>query len=382
MPFSAECAFCHLTLQSVPDHRLGHSVECPRCHYCFTLAPKSQTEAAATQGPQFGRARIASASPPSAPEPSKVTLSPTGQHSSKSDSITAEKALADTAEKALADPSTQPRLPPIEAQSVRDYFGVGSFGLGSYAFLVAALTHERFLTLGLGLAGLLCGVVGLFLSLSKQQESVLASAGLIVSLPPVLVAVLVPDWLGLHLLGNQPKSVAPSGIAALAPNGRSDFRRAAEGEKLWVDASQDALHLGDVRLRVRSAVVGLVELEPNKGKKTPAVRGLTVGLRLTNAGLTRKISYTGWGGDSPDAKPILRDDNGKSYAPKTFPSGWIVKGRANDAAIPPGKSLDDTLVFEPPPATIRYLHLELPASAAGVNGKLQMELPRAMIVFR
>jgi hypothetical protein len=46
--------------------------------------------------------------------------------------------------------------------------------------------------------------------------------------------------------------------------------------------------------------VGLVEFEPNKGKKTPAVRGLTVGLRLTNAGLTRKISYTGRGGDSPN----------------------------------------------------------------------------------
>jgi hypothetical protein len=109
--------------------------------------------------------------------------------------------------------------------------------------------------------------------------------------------------------------------------------------------------------------VGLVEFEPNKGKKTPAVRGLTVGLWLTNAGLKREISYTGWSGDSPDAKPILRDDNDKSYALKTFPSDWIVKGRANDAAIPPGKSLDDVLVFEPP-ATIRYLRLELPASTA------------------
>jgi len=78
----------------------------------------------------------------------------------------------------------------------------------------------------------------------------------------------------------------------------------------------------------------------------------------------------------------MRDDNGKSYALKSFPSGWIVKGSANDAAIPPGKSLDDVLVFEPPPATIRYLRLELPASAAGVNGKLQMELPRAVIFFR
>ncbi len=228
MPFSAECAFCHLSLQSIPDHRLGHSVECPRCHKCFTLAPKSQPEAAATQGPRFGRVRIASASPPPAPGPSKVALSPTGHHSSKSDSITAEKPLA--------GPSTQPRLPPIEAQSVRDYFGVGSFTLGSYAFLTAVLTHERFLTLGLGLAGLLCGVVGLFLSLSKQQVSLLSSAGLIVSLPTVLVALLAPDWLGIHLVGGPAKSVTPSGVAALALKGRSDFRRAPEGEKLWVSA--------------------------------------------------------------------------------------------------------------------------------------------------
>jgi hypothetical protein len=226
-------------------------------------------------------------------------------------------------------------LPPIEAQSVLDYFGVGSFGLGSYAVFVAALMHERFLTLGLGLAGLLCGVVGLFLSLSKQQVSLLSSAGLIVSLPPLLVAIFVPDWLGIHFLGNEPKSVAPSGIAAIALNGRSDFRRAAESEKLWVDASQDALHLGDARQRVHSAIVGLVKFEPNKGKRTPAVRGPTVGLRLTNAGLTRRMLYTGWGGDSPDTKPILRDDNGKSYALKTIPPGWIVILRAarNETAL-------------------------------------------------
>jgi hypothetical protein len=191
MPFSAECAVCHLTLQSVPDHRLGHSVECPRCHHCFTLAPKPQPEAAAAQGPEFGRSRIASAPPPSPPGPSQVTLSPAGHRSSKSDSITAEKPLA--------APSTPPRLPPIEAQSVRDSVGVCSFTLGSYAFLTVALTHDRFLTLALGLGGLLCGAIGLYLSLSKQQVSLFASAGLILSLPAVLVAVLVPEWLGIHL---------------------------------------------------------------------------------------------------------------------------------------------------------------------------------------
>ncbi len=76
---------------------------------------------------------------------------------------------------------------------------MGSFSLGNYAVLTAVLMHDRFLTLGLGLAGLLCGVVGLFLSHSKQQVSLLAAAGLIVSLPALLVAALAPDWLGIHL---------------------------------------------------------------------------------------------------------------------------------------------------------------------------------------
>jgi hypothetical protein len=125
-------------------------------------------------------------------------------------------------------------LPPIEARSVRDYYGVAAFGLGSYAVLAGALTHERFLTLGLGLAGLLCGVVGLFLSLSKQQVSVFASAGLVLSLPAVLVAALAPGWLGVHLSGGPPKVVPPSGVPAPGLNGRSDLRRAAEGERLWV----------------------------------------------------------------------------------------------------------------------------------------------------
>jgi hypothetical protein len=142
--FNAECAFCHLALLCVPDYRLGHSVKCPRCRNCFTLVEHRMTAA------------------------------------------------------------TGSRLPPIEAPPVHDYFGVGSFGLGSYAFLVAALTHERSLAIGLGLAGLLCGVIGLFSSLSKQQVSLLVTAGLIVCLPPVFVAVLVPDWLGLHLVGNHP----------------------------------------------------------------------------------------------------------------------------------------------------------------------------------
>src|SRR2546426_814435 len=37
MAFIAECPFCHIKLQKVPDYREGSSVECPRCKNLFTL---------------------------------------------------------------------------------------------------------------------------------------------------------------------------------------------------------------------------------------------------------------------------------------------------------------------------------------------------------
>src|SRR5437016_14654358 len=38
MAFIAECPFCRVKLQKVPDHREGDSTECPRCRNLFTLA--------------------------------------------------------------------------------------------------------------------------------------------------------------------------------------------------------------------------------------------------------------------------------------------------------------------------------------------------------
>src|SRR5207245_10401586 len=37
MAFIAECPFCHIKLQKVPDYREGSSLECPRCKNLFTL---------------------------------------------------------------------------------------------------------------------------------------------------------------------------------------------------------------------------------------------------------------------------------------------------------------------------------------------------------
>src|SRR2546425_12826573 len=42
MAFTAECSFCRLMLEGVPDESHGASVECPRCKNLFTLAAMIQ----------------------------------------------------------------------------------------------------------------------------------------------------------------------------------------------------------------------------------------------------------------------------------------------------------------------------------------------------
>src|SRR5215467_9090082 len=105
-----------------------------------------------------------------------------------------------------------------------------------------------------------------------------------------------------------------------------------------------------------------------------------IGLRITNAGIARKLDYLSWGGNTrAQDKPVLRDEQGRPYAEKAFAAGWTIKGHVASASIPPGKTLDDILVFEAPPTNVQSLRLELPAAAVGAEGQLRMEIPRRMI---
>ena len=197
-----------------------------------------------------------------------------------------------------------------------------------------------------------------------------------------LVAAFAPHVLGLSPLRSPQPFAARGEPAVLALSGQSGLRPAAAGETRWADASKDALHQGDVRLRVVWAMVGAVQFEPIHGRRPAAERGLVIRLRVTNAGITRALPYTGWAGkDMPEA-PLLRDNQGKSYRLKSFSPDRVVVGRALKSSIPSGKSVEDVVVFEAPPPTIEWLRLELPAAAAGGDGMLRIEIPKRMIVVR
>jgi hypothetical protein len=377
MSFSAECLFCRLLLRGVPDHLLGISFECPRCRNCFTLAP--------TANP------LAETSRPSEPDARQPLVSPT--------IVAAERqAMPSRCEKrinrdapvrpgSLAESVIEKGLDPTDRSLARpkahpDYPSLASFLLGCFAFLAAATLHACSLTLSLGLAGLALGAFVLFTSSSERNRRLLPASGSVVSLAAVLGALVVPGWLGLSPLWGEPTAEVRRGPAVLSLSGKEVFRRPTEGEALRVDASRDALHFGDVRLRVRSAVVGLADFEPLPGKFPPQERCLLLSLRITNAGIARRLRYNGWGGGVADEELVLRDGQGKTYREKVFPPGWVLKGRARAASIPPGKFLDDVVAFEAPRTTFDSLSLELPGAPVGVEGKLKVEIPKQMIVFR
>lgn len=369
MPFDAECTFCHFTLQGVPNDRRGCSVRCPRCGDHFTLAPMPKPVTAATFGPRMARKKVPASSA------SAVAEAPASTQSSP-----AEGRQSDSSQ---PQQSVGVFVPvPKKPFSVSQAASLASFVLGSAAFLLAAITQIGSITLALGIVGLLLGILGWMSAAPSSGRRVLAVAGPVVSLAAVIFAVFVPHLLGLDPLWSVPPPPARQGTAVISLGGNGGFRDAGQGESPWIDASRDALHHGDVRVRILSAVVGTVEFEPIRGKLPLRQNGLVIRLRITNAGITRKIPYTSWGDAQQADAPLLHDNRGKSYRTKTFGSAWIVKGRARNSTIPSGKSLDDVLVFEAVPSNIDFLHLELPASAAGAEGRLRIEIPRKMIVFR
>ncbi len=378
MAFVAQCLFCRLMVQGVPDQYLGNSVECPRCHNSFTLAAMRDPPPAATRVVNVPRAA------PFAPPPLQPPHAPAGSRPvtpmGSTPTVAGEATVPRTplmaeipAQRLAIELRTDPSLP--------NYPAVVSFLSGACAFLAAALVHAGWLTLVLGLLGLILGVVG-FVRGSASGRVLLSGTGILVSLAAAIAALALPEWLGLDPLWSRPRGPQRTPDIAISLSGEGGQRPVTAGEPVWVDASRDALIHGGIRLRVSSATVGSVAFEPVQGKQPPRDRSLVLGLRVTNSGIAGKVNYRGWATNSlSQERPVLRDDQGRTYPEKTFDFAWVIKGRASAAAIPPGKTLDDVLIFEAPPTTITYLRLELPGQSLGGEGQLRMEIPRSMIAF-
>jgi hypothetical protein len=189
----------------------------------------------------------------------------------------------------------------------------------------------------------------------------------------------------------------------VAPRGLSE-----EKDAPWVDASNGPIQHGDVRVQLTSVTLRNVRIRDVLGEESVSpTKNLTFGLLIENTSITRRIDFLGWSGaaaqtltlaelsagaggskpggtDTPSAPDrnaaSLTDNLGRTYQRIGLYLGAQIPGQVRTpTALPPGKRLEDLLVFEPLLDKIEFLRLTLPAAAFGDTGVLRLHIPKAMI---
>jgi hypothetical protein len=362
MPFIAECQFCRRKVRA-PDHAVGSSISCPDCGSYFTLLPTGHAAAAHTaDAPAGQRRRRSAAVTPGLLEREDPSGAPTDDESPPSSA-----------------PTGGSRLNPV---------AVAALFLGGLALLFASLPGLDLLTLPCGGLGLILGLAGTLRARASGRGLFLSAAGAGLSAAVLLVACL---WPGVFnpLKGHRADTAGQeSKQPRVVPVGRAVARResAPVEEGAWVDASQDAVQVGDLRVRVLAAAVRTVSFKDPARARAARERPLLITLRIYNLGTGRRIAYTSWGEPSAgreDELARLSDHTGRTYRLKSFGAGVEVVGRTARASLTPGKYVDDVLIFEPPPApSVVSLRLELPGSAGGAADTLRLQLPGSMVQYR
>lgn len=150
----------------------------------------------------------------------------------------------------------------------------------------------------------------------------------------------------------------------------------------WPDASKSSVRQGDIRVKVTSVKIGIVDLVDSRNKPVGRSKDelLQINLTVENVSENRLIRFNGWGSRDFAKQPTLRDDFGNSYRTNRFgifshPVGQV----SNEKPIYPGKTTSDTIIFDPPIKGAKWFRLTLPAESFGGNGQLQMQIPSEMV---
>jgi hypothetical protein len=335
MAFLAECLFCKGKVR-VSDRALGQTIACPRCGSSFTLAPMANP-----------------------PPDIQLRKAPAG--------VAGPSTGANTAPKPAAKPVPKVRMP---RPRLAARLGVVSLVLVGAAAVCAAFPRLQLTAFALGAAAAAAGAGAR--AVAPHRWSPTGMAAMLLSVPVLLAALLGPAVIASWFeRSRRPTSLSgpPRGgpVSAVTFDGKPAARTAA-----WIDAHAFAAEQGGLRVRVLSAVVRPA-YSTNASKESPLF--LHVQLTLSNVTAEDLLAYAGWGPGKTSA--VLRDNRGREYKTQAPPTG----GRGRLLVIEPQDSVGDTLLFDPPPDSVDYLRLELPAAAANGEGMLRFEIPKEMIEF-
>lgn len=137
---------------------------------------------------------------------------------------------------------------------------------------------------------------------------------------------------------------------------------------------------GDIQVTVSGARVGKANVKSALGGEPfeeDAVR-LLVSIKVENLSTTKKITYSGWGGDSIGVKPELKDNHGNTYRLVSYNISRTLVGQVAFRELYPGKSVDDLIAFEPPVDAADVLLLELPGVHVDTLERFRFQIPKTL----
>lgn len=141
--------------------------------------------------------------------------------------------------------------------------------------------------------------------------------------------------------------------------------------------------VGDVKITIASATVGIVPLRQVTGDRSNSERRhLCICVKIENLTANRKINYRSFGGTHfgvQEEVATLHDNFGNPYDHIKFKLLAEPVGGVQEGSIYPRSLISDVLVFEEPIDGIEYLELRFPLVCVGSVGSKVVRIPKSMI---
>ncbi len=411
MPLFALCPSCKELKIQVYEEAVGQTIICPQCAKSFPInasdliydpvavreRKQAESEAVPNEPVALGLPEWVGTAPPTASRrkkkskkrskkgrakasPEEMQQEPFSEEGSLGETMgeltdtneLTRKAETETNHETPAHIAEMLNRPQKSEWELETYFYLGSVGSAVLAFGVTFVPYGRIGTVLFGVIGLLLAWLGGWFSPKKLAVPIL---GGLLNIGAFVVAF------GLVSAGGSPspetiQQMTDRQVHAIPHDG--SLPKPAD----WVEAEEAAWQYKDVRVNLIEAHIGRVTLTgANKQKQTPKEYYLHVLLRVKNAGVRRRVEFSGWkpGKDGPE----LKDSTDQlPIRQMQFHRGWTYAVPKKVTKLGPKQSAKVLLIFERPSPAMMPLRLRLPGTAFGLSEPVQLLIPASKIEIR